>query len=184
MTFSQDPLHNIVNQGIREPIRLLLENRHFTAALTLVYCGIDAMAFLGLPADQDEVRRPDFISWCDRYLVLPGDAAPTGIELFGARCGALHTHSGTSGFSRRGEARLIQYANRCEPPVMAPPDEKVQIVLVSLEHLVDTFFEGIDRHLVALFSDAEKASVAEGRLPNMFVERPIEVASEDPSASD
>jgi hypothetical protein len=113
MTFAEDLLINLVHRGIKEPIRLLLDNRFFTAALTLVYCGIDAMAFLGLPPEQEEVRRPDFISWCDRYLVLPGDAAPTGIEFYGARCGALHTHSGTSGFSRRGGARLIQYANRC-----------------------------------------------------------------------
>jgi hypothetical protein len=66
---------------------------------------------------------------------------------------------------------------------MASPDERVKIVVVSLGHLVDTFFDGIDQYLIAQFSDAEKKPVAEGRLRNLFVERPNEMDSEDPSVS-
>jgi len=169
MNFARDPLTNIVFSGIKEPIRLLIENGYFFAALAMTYSGIDAMAYLGIPASKHEVKSPDFIAWCDQYLDFSCPNQPNGVEWWGARCGVLHTHSGTSSRSRSGQVRLIHYADRCEPPIMSDPDNDRGLVIVSIHHLVSAFFDGIDRYLVQLFADQEKALVAEERLQNMLV---------------
>lgn len=39
-----------------------------TAALALAYVSIDAMAFLGLPADREVQGRADLIAWVDTYM--------------------------------------------------------------------------------------------------------------------
>ena len=169
MDFPKDPLTNIVFPGIKEPIRLLIENNYYFAALAMIYSGIDAIAYLGIPASKDEVKSPDFIAWCDQYLDLSCPSQPNGVEWWGARCGILHTHSGTSRRSKSREARLIHYVDRCDPPIMCNPDNDGGLVIVSIHHLASAFFNGVDRYLVQLFANAEKAKVAERRLRNMLV---------------
>jgi hypothetical protein len=169
MDFAKDPLTNIVYPGIKEPIRLLVEKNYLFAALAMTYSGIDAMAYLRIPASQQEVKPSDFQAWCDQYLNLSCPDQPNGIEWWGARCGVLHTHSGTSRKSRSGGARVIHYADRCEPPVMYRPEKSEEIVVISIHHLVSAFLDGIDEFLVYLFADPESAKIAENRLQNMLV---------------
>ena len=177
MDFARDPLTNIIFPGIKEPIRLLVDSQFFFAALALTYSGIDAMAFLGIPASQNEVGSPDFIAWCDRYLDLNCPEQPTGIEWWGARCGVLHTHSGISRQSRGGKARLIHYVDQCDPPVRCSSESSEtseQIVVVSIDHLVSAFFKGMDQYLIHLFADPKRREIAEDRLQDMFVVGSIE----------
>ena len=163
-----DPLMNIVHHGIKDPVRLLMEHHFLEAGLKLVFAGIDAMAFLGLPADAVEVTGADFISWCDRYLRLPSQEPISSSELWGARCGLLHCHSGESRARRRGTARLIQWADK-GPPVLYRPDVDPNLIFVSVQAFVEAFFDAIDRSMVELFRDQNRAQVADVRLQNMFV---------------
>jgi hypothetical protein len=165
---SRDPLMNIVHRGIKEPIRLLLEGAYLEAALKLVYSGIDTMAFLGLPADSVEVAGSDFINWCERYLRLPGQEKVSSVELYAARCGLLHCHSGESRSHRQGRARVLHYFDK-GPPVLYRPDIDANLVFVSAQAIVDSFFEAVDRFLIELFSEPNRAEVANTRLQNMFV---------------
>ncbi|TAM55448.1 MAG: hypothetical protein EPN53_02880 [Acidobacteria bacterium] len=165
-----DPLMNVVHHGIKGPIRLLLEHDFFEAGLKLVFAGIDAMAFLGLPDGAVEVTGADFIAWCDNYLHLPGSEPVSSLELYGARCGLLHCHSGESRSRRQGTARLIQWTNK-GVPVLYRPDIDANLVFVSVQALVESFFEAVDRFLVELFREPGRAAVADARLQNMFVYR-------------
>lgn len=165
---ARDPLMNIIHRGIKEPIRLLLEKHFLEAALKLVFSGIDTMTFLGLPADAIEVTGADFIAWCDRYLQLPGRESVSSVELYGARCGLLHCHSGESRAHRQGTARLLHWRDQ-GVPVRYRPDIDPDLVLVSVQALADAFFEAVDRFLVELFRDPSRAEVANARLQNMFV---------------
>ncbi|MDA8117696.1 MAG: hypothetical protein M0000_10050 [Actinomycetota bacterium] len=63
---SHDPLTNLIVE-VSEPIRLLLKANFFTAALKLIYSGIDTMAYLGLADGEVEVKAHDFENWCRRY---------------------------------------------------------------------------------------------------------------------
>lgn len=165
---ASDPVMNVVYRGIKEPIRLLVENSFLEAALKLVYSGIDTMAFLNMPPGQRDVLEVDFTAWCDRYLRLPGDESVTSLELYAARCGLLHAHSGDSRKHRQGLARLLQYTDNGQP-VRYRPEIDPELVLVSIQTLVDAFFEAVDRFLVDLFRDPSRAQVANSRLQDMFV---------------
>ena len=64
------------------------------AALVMVYVGLDTMASLAAPLDQEKKTRRDFISWVDKYL--KADSASEyqyeGIDVYAARC-ALPRHN-------------------------------------------------------------------------------------------
>lgn len=81
-------------------IRICLDAGSAEAVLALLYSGIDTLAFLRAPVGAKEVKRDDFIEWCDRYMVPFLQSAVTGIDLYGARCGVLHTSSAASRLGR------------------------------------------------------------------------------------
>jgi hypothetical protein len=98
--FTRDPIVNVVYTGIKRPIRLLIDSECFPAAVTLIYSGMDAMAFLNMPSRQQDVTGKDFISWADRYISFPCREQVSGLDLYGARCGVLHAHGIKSKLSR------------------------------------------------------------------------------------
>ncbi len=69
-----------------------------TAALAMVYIGIDTMAFLACAIGQRKQDRAQFIAWVDRYLRT--DAASEyqyeGLDVYAGRCGLLHTYGSIS----------------------------------------------------------------------------------------
>lgn len=164
MDIARDPIVNAINNGIRRGISVAIENGCFGSAVILIYSGIDAMAFLGMPKGQQDVSRFDFIRWADAYIKFPCADQVPGADLYGARCGMLHNYSAFSKMTRHGECRTIAYMDKSVPEVRYNPDVSTSLVLVSVTALADAFFSGIDRYLVDLFSTREKAAVAEERL--------------------
>ncbi len=179
MALEDDPIVNVIHNGIKEPIRLLVEHNHFTAAMKLVYSGIDTMAFLGLPPGRVEVESADFAAWCNDYIKLAGAEQPSGEEQYGARCGLLHSHSGLSRRSRKGTVRVLQFADDMDPPVRFAPSIDPLLVIVSTRAMAEAFFAGVDRFLIAVFSDPERSRSANERLDNMFHQWPM-AGSEEP----
>ena len=61
-------------------------------ALAMVYVGIDTMAWLGLPVDQEKQGRQDFYRWVDTYLKADTNQPYqyVGRDLYAARCAVLH----------------------------------------------------------------------------------------------
>ena len=166
---SKDPLTNAVHDGIKRGIRVCLENNCLGSAVILVYSGIDAMAYLGMPLDQADVGKTDFIDWCDKYIRFCGGQQLTGRELYGARCGVLHTYGVESRLSRRGDCRKLGYMDRSDPEIWYAPSDNPNFALVSIEALANAFFVAVDRYLIDLFADASRAPVAEKRLRTLLV---------------
>lgn len=164
VNLATDPLTNVVWNGIKMPIRLLLEREYFPSALALTYSAIDTMAYLAMPDGQDDVTKSDFVSWCDSYVNLGGRHEVTGLELYAARCGVLHTHSPFSRLSRQGTVRLIAYVDDLEAPVTYAPDVDPSQVVVAVKALVEATFVGMDRFLVDAFANANKAPIVNARL--------------------
>jgi len=81
---SRAPIVNTVHSGIKEVIRVTLENRCLGATLILVLSGIDAMAYLQMPTDQVDVTRRDFVRWAERYIEFPCAEQLTRLDLYGA----------------------------------------------------------------------------------------------------
>lgn len=89
---SRDPIINAIHNGIKRGIRGALENDCLeSAVILLILCGIDAMAYLAMPASQEDVTRSDFVRWVERYSKFPCKEQLTGLDLYGARCSMLHT---------------------------------------------------------------------------------------------
>jgi hypothetical protein len=173
MGLDRDPIINVIHRGIKNDIRVLLQNRCYRGAILLTYAGMDAMAYLDMPADQDEVTPNDFIRWADNYVRFPCAEQLSGEELYGARCAALHAYGTESRRSRSGAVRQIGYMDQSVPEVRSSPTVR-HLVLVSVPALVEAFFCGIDAFLVPLFANKAKASVAEERFQKIMHEFPAE----------
>lgn len=84
------------------------EARTEMGALILLYSAMDVSAWLA--SDAQQATRATFIAWVERYLLPAKDLECSAIDLYGARCGLLHTLTPESALSRQGTARQIGYA--------------------------------------------------------------------------
>lgn len=136
----EELIDRVIERGIKRPVRMLIENRSFAAALVLIYSAIDMMAFLSLPEGRQDVMRSDFMRWAEAYLI---GELPDGIfakDLYGARCGVLR---GTeSRMAREGGCRRIRYEEVAGAEIVLP-----------VETLADAFFLAVD-HFVRQATDA------------------------------
>jgi hypothetical protein len=165
--WSEDSVTNVVYQQIKPSIQVALDNQCWEAAVILIYAGIDAMAYLNMPADQIDVKRQDFVDWANGYISFPCKEQPTGLELYSGRCGMLHTYSTFSKLTREGGCRVIGYTDEMYPEVCYESEIDPTLVLVSIPALARAFYEGLDQFLPELFSDREKAPIAEQRFENI-----------------
>lgn len=170
---SRDPIINTVYNGIKKGIRVCSDNDCLGSAVILILSGIDTMAFLGMPAGQDDVTRSDFVEWADRYIRFPCKEQLSGMDLYGARCAALHHFGSASRLSRDGKCREVVYMSESVPEVRFVPSVSTGVVLVSVPALAEAFFSAIDRFLVELYSDSNRAALADQRFKLLFQSIPV-----------
>lgn len=164
---SRDPIANVIQQGIKRDIDVAIANECYRAATILMLAAMDAMAYLGIPEGQEEVGKHDFIAWAERYVHFPGTEQLTGADLYGARCAMLHAYGAKSRLSRAGKCRLIGWVDRLDPPVKYSPSVSEDVVMVSLTGLRDALFAGIDQCLIDIYSNPQKAKVADKRFQGL-----------------
>lgn len=161
---AEDLILRVIEDGIKRPIRILLEQRCYPAALVLMYSGMDTMAYLDMPAEKTDVMRSDFIEWAEKYMTLSDGQQLTAPDLYGARCSVLHGGA-HSRFSREGKGKMIGYfITRTMQPPIDPEAAETTLVMISVEELIEAFFAAVDRFLNDLARDEQKAAVAEQRL--------------------
>ncbi|HEY3940589.1 MAG TPA: hypothetical protein VGL97_24385 [Bryobacteraceae bacterium] len=151
----------VIENGIKLPIRLLLQERHYVSALILIYSGIETMALINLPLQKADVMRSDFILWVESYLLpfLPQEVRLTGKDIYGARCGVLR---GTdSRLAREGHCRKIRYKG-------AGKDASV----LSVEELANAFFQATDEFVSDSLRNDKRAAF-EARLKRMVENLPF-----------
>ncbi len=152
---------------------MAVENNCYGSAVILILSGIDSMAFLNMPESQTDVTRTDFIDWVNRYMKFPCKEKLTGADLYGARCAMLHTYGVVSKMSREGKCRMVGYMSEAVPEIRFNPKVNNNFVLVSVPALAESFYKAIDEYLVNLFTNKEKAKVAEDRLKWFVQELPV-----------
>jgi hypothetical protein len=147
------------------------EKRLIAPTLVLLYSGIDTMAWLGLPNNQQDVTGEDFIQWTDRYL-LPDSGIPcSSLDLYSSRCGIVHSMTGESRAIRRGVAKRIFYAwgnHRAEDLQQILDRIGQPILAVQLDTLVTAFRIAIDRFVRASEQDLELNGRVGARLDKIF----------------
>lgn len=152
-------------------IQLCLSNHLRLPALVLIYCGIDFMANLSRPMDQPEQSRNDFIKWAEGYMTCESRLSVSGLDLYAARCGILHTYTMDSRLSAEGKAKRILYAWGDRSP--EKPMELLKALgfrerVVRIEDLAAAFFDGIDAFSTTLGKDKNLASVVQRRSRKLF----------------
>jgi hypothetical protein len=168
MSIKADPVYSAIQDGIKADIEFCLQHKRLRATVILIYAGIDTMATLDMPAGQGEVTREDFIRWTERYIRFQSKERPTGLDLYGARCGYLHSYGSESRLSKQGKCRQIGYVDQCDPEVRYDAKASTELMIVSIGALKRAFFEGIDAFLVDVYANKKKAPVVDGRLTKLF----------------
>ncbi len=174
VSLREDPIVNAIYGGIKKGIQIAIDNECFDSAVVLILSGIDSMAYLNMPGEQEDVTKNDFIKWADQYIKFPCKEQLTGLDLYGARCAMLHSFGVVSKLSREGKCRIVGYMDKSIPEVRYNPNVSKKLVMVSVPALAESFFQAIDQFLVDLFANPAKAKVAEKRLHSFVQKLPTE----------
>jgi hypothetical protein len=152
-------------------INLLYRSGLLLPSMMMIYATIDVLGALARPAGAIESTGDDFRVWVERYL-LPGSHLPlTANDLWGARCGLLHTYTPESRDSRRGKARKLLYvAGRLDESARDTTQLVVgEYVVVVSQDLFDALSKAFQRFIDDLERDADLAERVTARAGEFLV---------------
>ena len=152
-------------------VRVCLDSGFAEEVLTLVYSAFDTLAFLGSPAGTEYSERGPFIEWCEKYIVPcfgSSSGGPSGIDLYGARCGVLHVSSAKSTLGQEGKAREIWYQFRGLHGLNLATNTPKPALGLDVELLVVAFEKGSHCFLEELQQDQAMYALAEERAQGFF----------------
>ena len=147
-------------QSIVVAARLCLAYKLFIPCLMLIYSGIDVAG--SMTTENGKASPTSFKAWVDDYL-LKHVISVHSDELYGARCGIVHTLRADSRLSQQGQARTIAYAwgshdakdlNLGADAVRRLPPE-VRRVDPPISLHIDSLLEGFDTALETFLDDVE-----------------------------
>lgn len=162
---------------------ILFEKRLILPGLILLYSGVDIMASLDRPQRQEDTGGKDFIRWVDRYLLPNSKVQATAVDLYGARCGLVHTYTPQSRLSRMGGAREIYYAwgtadsQDLQRSIDRHP--KFLAVAVHVDDLLSAFTGAVRAYMQSLSKDRDRARIAYGRAQKFFGPLSIDLVALD-----
>jgi len=130
---------------------------------------MDAMAFLSMPEGKQKVGRSDFKAWVKKYLetdsVQPYQYNED--DLYGARCGIVHTHGVKSGLTRENKCKTIVYKPNCLKHFYDPAKHP-DLVVLGVDLFIRDFYDAICKFLADIEEDDNLRKRVEKRLPNLF----------------
>lgn len=156
---------NQLFQHMIEEVTKVAGSDSLSATVIVIYVFIDTLAYLSMPLGQTKNKKTDFIKWVDQYLKT--DASQSyqynGKDMYGSRCGILHTYSPSSNYSKNNKCKHYGYHNG--PDHLIKPDES--LVLLSVNRLGRDFLEAILRFLEASAKDSQLEKRINSRIHEM-----------------
>lgn len=154
-----------------DAMRVLRENVLLQPFLAVLYSTMDAAAWLS--ADHlGDVSRKDFEAWVNRFVLSGSGLKCTAADLYGARCGILHSFSAYSALQRSGKARLVSYAwgsaDSQDLEQLLGRLEVEGIVVVQLDELTNAFFKGLESSIADLESRPDADERLTARAGDLF----------------
>lgn len=147
-------------------IDVCLKEKLHVPACMLIYAGIDGMAWLQLPQQTYNVGMSDFVKWVEKYFVvespLPKSAQCSGMDLYAARCGLLHTGTPDSSQTRSGSGtarKLFYQIGDGQILIQVRMNEKRQPIIVDVRELARSFRIAIQRYQDQIDKDAALAEL-------------------------
>lgn len=125
-------------------MRKVSEANSIASAVILAYVIIDAMAHISRAAGADRATNTDFKAWVDRYMHAfePAEYRYSGDDLYAARCDLLHT------FSNQFRTTKKNFGYHNGFPHRYRPDIDRDLVMLSVDGLVDDLWQGVSEFLV------------------------------------
>ena len=145
-------------EDLVEAVRLCIRSRLILPAFTLLYVGIDVAGWLAAEGPDEPVKKR-FTQWVDRYLLPHKALKARAIDIYGARCGLLHTFTANSDLSAKGEARRL--INVWGTAKAEDYDQMADAVGVADTHVavhVEDLLEGFQAGVAAFFKELEADS--------------------------
>jgi hypothetical protein len=164
-----DLIKEVIADCIGNDIHVCLKNNAPTGAIILTYCAIDAMAYLSMPAGKQKVGRSDFKNWVEKYMKTDPEQSYQydKEDLYGARCGIVHTYAAESDVSKSNKCRIIVYKPNCLEHFYEP-EKNSDLVVLGINLFIRDFYDAIDRFLSDILNDESLRKLVEERLPNLF----------------
>jgi hypothetical protein len=139
-------------RGMRSGIKACVRAKCVVSALTLIYSAVDALAALARETVSTRGSRREFTEWVNLYLLPELAMDLSALDLYGARCGIVHTYSPASDLARDGRARLLVYkwreGHRPDDPVLEERSRTAAVVEIealaeALERAVAAFEQAV-----------------------------------------
>ena len=155
--------------------------RQHLPALVLIYSHIDTLAWAASNKSGGDVRM-NFEAWATRWLIprlQTHSPEITATDLYGARCGVLHTLTGTSALSARGAAREVAYAwgtaeVRVLRAAIAEAEPPQQLVAVHYQELLQSLRQAVADFVASADNDPQLASALEAADGKHYTNIPAE----------
>ncbi len=144
------------------------------ASLSMVFVGIDTLAWLSLPLDGNSVQRADFCTWVDTYLKTDTQQPYqyVGIDVYAARCAMLHHYGITADLHNRpNPPKRFGYLDNGPHQVNGS-----SLVLISLAVLIRDFGTGIGNFIQAAQQNADLKARIDNRVPQLVQNMSIQTA--------
>lgn len=159
----------VIADCIGNDIHVCLNNNAPTGAVLLTYCAMDAMAYLSMLEGKQKVGRSDFKDWIKKYMKTDS-AQPYQYneeDLYGARCGIVHTYGAESDLSRENKCKKIVYKPNCLRHFYEPTKHP-DLVVLGIELFIRDFYDAVDNFLADIENDDNLRKRIENRLPKLF----------------
>jgi len=164
-----DLFKKVIADCIGNDIHVCMKNNAPTGAIILTYCAMDAMAYLYMSEGKQKVGRSDFKEWVEKYMKTDPEQPYQydKEDLYGARCGIVHTYCAESDMSRKNECKKIAYKPNCLKHFYEPTKHP-DLVVLGLNLFVRDFFDAVGRFLADIEVNQNLRERVEKRLPNLF----------------
>jgi len=167
---------SLLDVGVRigelvQASNLCLNNKFPSAALSLMYIVFDTAASLDyrLRKERPRIR---FMKWVERYILRSANLPCSALELYGARCGLLHTYSPRSHISSKGDVAEIWYTFHDHEADMLRESVRKrdlkQVVVLSLDSLTTAIAKGLTAFISDLESDQSLTQWATSKAKQTF----------------
>jgi len=176
ITVSLEALFKNQMKQFFETIDFCLEKKFYIPSLTLIFSGIDAMAWLFRSEQSNEVTRQNFIKWVEKFMQPENSLDCKAIDLYAARCSILHSFTYESRLTQKGSAKQICYTWGSGKPELLQKKMDVKYpnttVVLSIENLFKYFREGTLRFLDEIKRDPSLLKLFNERMPKYFISIP------------
>ena len=149
---------DVVLTQLRSAVIDIFKSKRTLPGFLLLYTSIDILASLTRPEHTEATSGHLFKDWVNAYM-LPKSSLPcTADDLWGARCGLLHTLTAESDMSRSKRAKMLSYiGDDLEAERMQKKHDPARgsNLFISTFRLLDAFVTACDRFTAEVRLDAD-----------------------------